>query len=423
MLSHHRVLDLTDERGHFAGYLLAALGAEVIAIEPPEGMRARRLQPFVADEPGPERSLTHFAYNQGKRSVVLDLEQAADRERFLGLVAGADVVLDSATPGELERLGLGHATLAAANPTLVHTSISAFGQDGPKASWPATDLTVLAASGSLVLNGDSDRPPVRLVVPQAFAMASAVATCATLIALVERARSGLGQHVDVAAQTAAMLASQVSVVTDAVGVPSLRRTAGGASTGLLDMRLVYPAADGHVSITHVFGPAVGPRTVALMEWVCEEGHCDEWLRDRDWIDFDNLVAGGHETVETWEAAKAAVSSLTSSHTKAELLEEAMRRRLLIAPIAGMDDVTTSAQLRHRGFFRPGRAPGRRAGGRGARSPSPSSRPARCRRSTPRPASASTRRRCSPAPARRPDRDRGPPARVRGQRRRAARWPA
>ena len=109
MLSHLRVLDLTDERGHFAGYLLAALGADVIAVEPPDGMGARRLSPFVGDRPGTERSLTHLAYNQGKRSVVLDLTESGDRERFLGLVAGADVVVDSVSPGELERLGLGGA--------------------------------------------------------------------------------------------------------------------------------------------------------------------------------------------------------------------------------------------------------------------------------------------------------------------------
>ena len=77
MLSNYRVLDLTDERGHFAGQLLAALGAEVIAVEPPGGMRARQLGPFVGDRPDPEGSLSHFAANRGKRSVVLDLTDAA----------------------------------------------------------------------------------------------------------------------------------------------------------------------------------------------------------------------------------------------------------------------------------------------------------------------------------------------------------
>lgn len=350
MLSPYRVLDLTDERGHFAGYLLAALGAEVIAIERPRGMRARGLSPFVADEAGAERSLTHFGYNRGKRSVVLDLEETGDRDRFRRLAAGADVVLESAVPGAMDQLGLGYEVLAQGNAALVHTSITAFGQHGPKANWPATDLTVLAASCALVLNGDADRAPVRLVVPQAFAMASAVATCATLVALAERAVSGRGQHVDVSAQGAAMLAVQASVLAEAVGSPALRRTAGGARTGAIDIRLVYPAADGHVSVTHVFGPAIGPRTAELMAWACEEGHCDEALRDRDWVEFNDLVEAGEESVQTWEAAKAAVAKLTSSHTKAELLEEAMRRRLLIAPIAGMDDVAASAQLRHRRFF-------------------------------------------------------------------------
>ena len=350
MLSPYRVLDLTDERGHFTGFLLAALGAEVIAVEPPGGMRARRLGPFVGDEAGPERSLTHFAYNRAKRSVVLDLHDDTDRARFRRLAAGADVLIESAIPGQMASLGLGHQELSLHNPALVYTSISAFGQHGPKATWPATDLTVLASSCAMVLNGDADRAPVRLVVPQAFAMASAVAACATLIALAERGVSGLGQHVDVAAQGAAMLACQASVLAEAVGSPSLQRTAGGARTGLIDIQLVYPAADGHVSITHVFGPAIGPRTAALMAWACEEGHCEQALADRDWVEFNNLVEAGRESVQTWEAAKAAVTNLTRSHTKAELFEEGRARRLLIAPIAGMDEVVGSAQLHHRGFF-------------------------------------------------------------------------
>jgi crotonobetainyl-CoA:carnitine CoA-transferase CaiB-like acyl-CoA transferase len=350
VLSHYRVLDLTDERGHLAGQVLAALGAEVIAVEPPGGMRARHLGPFVEDRPDPEGSLSHFAYNRGKRSVVLDLTRPDDRAALHRLAAGADVVLESSEPGRMAALGAGHAELAAVNPSLVYTSVTAFGQHGPKAGWAATDLTVMASSCSLVLNGDSDRPPVRLVVPQAFAMGSAVAVCATLVALAERSVSGLGQHVDVSAQEAAMLANQASVLAEAVGSPSLSRTAGGARTGLIDIQLVYPAKDGFVSITHVFGPAIGPRTAALMAWACEEGHCDAELRDKDWVEFNNRVDAGLESVETWERAKAAVTALTTSHTKAELLDEAMRRRLLIAPIAGMDDVLASAQLRHRGFF-------------------------------------------------------------------------
>jgi len=350
VLAHYRVLDLTDDRGHFAGFLLAALGAEVIAVEPPEGSAARRRGPFADDVAHPERSLSHFAYNRAKRSVTLDLHRPDGLAALHRLAAGADVVIESAAPGYLDALGAGYDALAAVNPSLVYTSITPFGRYGTKSRWAATDLTVMASSCSLALNGDRDRPPVRLVVPQAFTMGSAIAACATLVALNERAASGRGQHVDVSAQEAAMLANQASVLAEAVGSPQIERTAGGARAGAIDIQLVYPAADGFVSITHVFGPAIGPRTAALMAWAHEEGHCDAWLRDRDWVEFQNLVEAGHETVETWERAKAAVAALTSSHTKAELLEQAMRRRLLIAPIAGMDDVLASAQLAHRGFF-------------------------------------------------------------------------
>ena len=75
MLSHYRVLDLTDDRGHFAGFLLAQLGADVIAIEPPSGQRSRHLPPFANGEENPESSHQHRAYNRGKRSVVLEDQQ------------------------------------------------------------------------------------------------------------------------------------------------------------------------------------------------------------------------------------------------------------------------------------------------------------------------------------------------------------
>ena len=130
MLSDYRVLDLTDERGHLAGFILGQLGAEVIAIEPPGGSSARRLGPFAGDVEDPERSLAHWAYNRGKKSVVLDLDAEADRERLRALVRGADVLIESAEPGSMQARGLGVAALAELNPALIHVSITAFGSDG-----------------------------------------------------------------------------------------------------------------------------------------------------------------------------------------------------------------------------------------------------------------------------------------------------
>ncbi|MDP6606883.1 MAG: CoA transferase, partial [Dehalococcoidia bacterium] len=99
MLSPYRVLDLTNERGLLCGQVLADLGADVIAVEPPEGNSARRLGPFAGDEADPERSLHWWAYARNKRSVTLDITTARGRDRLLELAAGADFLIESDVPG------------------------------------------------------------------------------------------------------------------------------------------------------------------------------------------------------------------------------------------------------------------------------------------------------------------------------------
>ena len=377
MLSPYRVLDLTDERGHLAGYLLAVLGADVIAIEPPEGSAARRLGPFVGDEAGPDRSLTHLAYNRGKRSVV------ADDDAIRELARTADVLIESAAPGELAARGLGYDDLAAANPALVYASITALGQDGPRADWAMTDLTVMAASGALAITGDEDRPPVRCTVPQGFHFGATVAADAVIAALIERANSGRGQHIDAAAVPVALLATQAGVLAAGVGSPVAQRTAGGAKVGDMTIRLVYPAKDGYVGITHVFGAAIGPATARLMEWVHEAGFCTVEQRDKDWVGYLELIDSGAESIESWEACKAAVEAFCLSRTKAELLEGALARRLLVAPIADPADVVDSAQFNARGYFDQVRSD---AAGRDVAAPGPFAK-----------ASATPLRRLGPAP--------------------------
>ena len=125
----------------------------------------RATGPFVDDIPHPDRSLSFWALNREKQSVVLDLESGTGREGFLRLARDADLVVESFAPGRLARLGLGFDVLRAENPRLVLVSLTPFGQEGPKAHWTATDLTILAASGILQLSGDSDRPPARVSVP------------------------------------------------------------------------------------------------------------------------------------------------------------------------------------------------------------------------------------------------------------------
>ncbi len=152
-LADIRVLDLTGPQAELTGRILADLGAEVVKIEPPNGCGSRRRPPFVAGREGDiESSLFWQAFGLGKRSVVLDLHATGDRASFLELVRGADIVIESAVPGELEALGLGPEDLAAINPSLLHVSVTPFGRTGPEAGSPASDLTLAAAGGFLKLS-------------------------------------------------------------------------------------------------------------------------------------------------------------------------------------------------------------------------------------------------------------------------------
>ena len=349
MLSPYRVLDLTG-RGLLCAQILADLGADVIQVEPPEGSPARREGPFFRDRRDPEHSLHFWAYARNKRSVVLDLEADEGRDTLRRLAQTAHFFIESEAPGTLAASGLGYADLAALNPGLVYVSITPFGQDGPKAQWKGGDLVALAAGGPLFLYGDADRAPARLCVPQAWNHAAAEAAVAALVAHHERQHSGRGQHVDVSAQQAVTLATQTDILSAALGDTPLSRSAGGISVGPFTLRFVYPAKDGHISITHVFGSVIGHATGHLMEYVHEQGFCDRATRDKDWVEYGELIASGEEPVQEFERVKAAIAACTGSKTKAELFAVALERKLLIAPITTLDEVVESEQLATRGYF-------------------------------------------------------------------------
>ncbi len=182
------------------------------------------------------------------------------------------------------------AALRAAHPALVTVASARSVRTGPKADWPATDLTVMAAGCQLAMTGDDDRPPVRTAVPQAFLHACGRRRlsgrswrCA------ERSRSGRGQHVDVSAQRSVLQATQSTVLAVPLGGSAATRMSGGVKTGGLDVQLRWPCKDGHVSLTFLFGASIGPFTRRFMEWMYEEGCCDAATRDKDWLEYANLL--------------------------------------------------------------------------------------------------------------------------------------
>ena len=351
MLGHYRVLDLTDERGLIAGMILADLGADVIAVEPPQGNVARRRGPFAGDPSDLETSLIWQAWARNKRSAVLDLDSEEGREQFRRLAATADAVIESDDVGAMAAQGLGYDDLAAINPGLVYAAITPFGSSGPKAGWAATDLTVAASAGPMAQSGDSDRAPLRVDLPQTGLHAGAEAAAAVQAALWERKRSGRGQFLDVSAQTAQAQATQAGILAAPLKSGTFLRSAKGAKLGPLEVQLFWPCKDGHVAITYLFGAAIGPFTARLMEWIYEEGHCDEATRDKDWLNYTLLLLTGQEPVSEYIRLLKVVESLTMTKTKAELFEEALKRRLLIVPVSTMDDLDANEHLAARGYWR------------------------------------------------------------------------
>jgi crotonobetainyl-CoA:carnitine CoA-transferase CaiB-like acyl-CoA transferase len=350
MLSPYRVLDLSNERGLLCGQILSDLGADVIKVEPPGGSSARKIGPFFQDQPDPSRSLYWWSYNRNKRSITLEIEHREGRDILLRLAKDAHFLIESDNPGKLASIGLGYKDLAAINPALIEVSITPFGQDGPKASYADSDLVILAAGGPLVLTGDDDRPPVRVSVPQGYLHACADAAVAALAAHHERCVSGLGQHIDVSAQQSLAIATQSGILAAPLNADEYRRAAGGVKSGPLNVQLLFPAKDGWVSCTFLFGSALGVFTTKLMRYLCEQGWCDEATRDKDWIGFGLMLANGAEPISEYDRVRGIVSAFTTSHTKAELLRLAIEKGFLFAPVSTIEDVIESEQLRARDYF-------------------------------------------------------------------------
>lgn len=351
MLNPYRVLDLTTERGLLCGQILADLGADVIKIEPPGGSSARKLGPFYQDQEDAENSLYWWAYNRNKRGVTLDITRSEGQDMLRRLAQGAKFLIESDNPGTLTQYGLSYDELAADNPGLIYVSITPFGQDGPKASYADSDLIILASSGPLVITGDEDRPPVRLSVPQGYLHASAAAAPAALIALYESHRSNRGQHIDISAQQAAAQATQSTILSAPLNDAETRRMAGGAKMGPLEIRLLWPAKDGHVSIAYLFGSAFAHFTKRLMDWIYEEGLCDKEVQQMDWVGMGGGLFGGDpKTLEDYERLKLIVEDFTKTKTKAELFQNALERGLLVAPVTTIDEVVESKQLESRQYW-------------------------------------------------------------------------
>jgi len=343
MLSPYRVLDLTDEKGFLCGKILGDLGADVIKIEKPGGDPARRIGPFYHDIPDPEKSLYWFAFNNNKRSITLNIETADGRELFKRLAGTADIVIESFAPGRMHELELGYSALSQINKKLVMTSISPFGQDGPYSGNKASDIGIMAMSGSMYLLGDTDRPPVRTSIPVSYMWVGSYAALGTLMALTHRQITDEGQHVDVSAQASAAWAADTApfyweadgTMTKRVGNAIAGRSIHGAV-----MRAAYPCKDGYICWL-IYGARSGAITnKETVKWMDEKGMATDWLKEQDWDKFDP----GTATQEEFDRIMEPVANFLRGITKAEFMEESAKRRIMGYPVSTAKDIMDNPQL-------------------------------------------------------------------------------
>ncbi len=204
------VVDLTRVlSGPYCTMLLADMGARVIKIEQPgRGDDTRAWgPPFVGDE-----SAYFLSINRNKESLTLDLKNADGRGILERLLDRADVLVENFRPGTLERLGFGYETVSKRWPRVIYCSISGFGQTGPRRDQPGYDAVIQAEAGLMSITGEADGPPLRLGVAIADIVTGMFAAQGVTLALLARARTGAGQHVDVGMldATAALLTYQAA---------------------------------------------------------------------------------------------------------------------------------------------------------------------------------------------------------------------
>ena len=192
MLKAYRVLDLTDDRGDMAAMILGDLGADVIRVEPPGGSVARTTHPRIAGVDASEASLSFHAFNRNKRSIVLDPASADDRMTLGELARGSDFVFESGMPSTLGGYGMDFAALRAVNPNIVHVMLTPFGSTGPAAARPANDLTLSALGGQAGIQGQAERAPIRITIPQIWRHAGVEGAAAALIGHARMTATGRG---------------------------------------------------------------------------------------------------------------------------------------------------------------------------------------------------------------------------------------
>jgi crotonobetainyl-CoA:carnitine CoA-transferase CaiB-like acyl-CoA transferase len=338
-LAGHRVLDLSRIlAGPWATQIFADFGAEVTKVERPgEGDDTRTWgPPWLKDRDG--NDTTDAAYylcaNRGKRSITADIATPEGRARVLELAATADVLVENYKVGGLKKYGLDYASVSAINPRIVYCSITGFGQTGPYANRAGYDFLVQGMGGLMSLNGEPDGQPQKVGVALSDIMTGLYAAIAVQAALLERERSGLGQHIDLALLdvTVAALANQAMNYLVGGQVP---RRLGNAHPNVVPYQ-TFAAADGHLIL------AIG--NDAQFRRFCEVAGVPE-------MGADPRYATNGARIANRTALCARIAELMATRTMDDWIAALEQAGVPCGPINTLDRVFRDPQVLARGMVR------------------------------------------------------------------------
>jgi crotonobetainyl-CoA:carnitine CoA-transferase CaiB-like acyl-CoA transferase len=336
-LSGLKVLEFSEFiSGPYCGRLLAGLGAEVIKIERPGiGDKARNWGPFPGDLPHRETSGLYLFLNINKKSVTLNVETDAGKKIFKDLVRWAGVVVESNERKEMERLGFDYGSLSKINPSLVMTSITAFGQTGPYRDYRACDLINTHVSGMAFGNpaeGVDDpqtQPPLKQPAHTGDFMIGLSAAVCTMSAVLGQKRDGPGQHIDLSQQEALASVGRQELAFYVGGKMDPTRQKGRKQRG----GILYPSKDGYVCIW------AGPFMNKLVQMI----------GNPDWANTE-LFLDPNQRMKHMEEFNALVGAWTSEHTSAEIEHASIEFGVPCSPVRTPRDVLNDEQLAFRNFF-------------------------------------------------------------------------
>jgi len=332
-----RVLDLSRViAGPYCAMMLADLGADVVKVERPG--RGDDMRYLGNGKDG--MSLGFATINRNKRAIAVDLQHPEGLKIVVELARRADVILENFVPGVAERLGLGYQALSAANPAVVYASVSGYGQDGPYARRPGYNTIAMGMSGLMALTGQPGDPPTRPGGSISDVAASYIAFGAVCAALVQRFRTGRGEHVDVS-----LLASSVALLPD----PSAHYFSSGVVPKRVGNR------NPNVTPAEAFKASDGFINVVILNPEQYEKLCRA-LGDEGLIS-EPRFATNEARVANHPAFKARIEAAMAKRTVNEWVERLVGVGIAAGPIYEFDQVFEDAQVRHMGMVRDVDQPG------------------------------------------------------------------